>query len=151
MSAQPQLAVWCGPMFDPTGKEKWIAVLHRKRIGRLNSIPEGICLSLSEYPDKVRYDADCARFMIGERASYPRITDYDTEKLCKLDLNESASNDTDSRSNKEAHHCIEQLVSALELAQGFLRNKGYSEDDPFVLGAINTALSDYEKVITDAK
>ena len=34
----------------------------------------------------------------------------------------------------------EELLEALELAQGFLRNQGYSDDDPLVLGAINSAI-----------
>lgn len=37
------------------------------------------------------------------------------------------------------------LVNALELAQGFLRNKGHSEEDPFLLGAIDAALAPYRK------
>lgn len=32
------------------------------------------------------------------------------------------------------------LRDALELVRGFLINKGYSEHDPFVLGAVNKAL-----------
>lgn len=32
------------------------------------------------------------------------------------------------------------LRDALELIRGFLINKGYSEHDPFVLGAVNKAL-----------
>lgn len=37
---------------------------------------------------------------------------------------------------------IEEMADVLELVRGFLRNKGYSEDDPLVLGAINRVLGD---------
>lgn len=40
---------------------------------------------------------------------------------------------------------VTQLVEALELAQGFLRNKGYPEEDPLLLGVINAALAAHRK------
>ncbi|PTS86464.1 hypothetical protein DBR00_02600 [Pseudomonas sp. HMWF032] len=74
--AQPALTVWYGPMPESNGKSNWTAILHRKG----ECISEGLTLDRSEYPDRVRYEADRARFLIGELQEKPFILDYDADK-----------------------------------------------------------------------
>lgn len=71
---EPKLAVWYGSMPESNGKSNWTAILHDGNIGR------GITLDRSEYPDRVRYEADRARWLIGELAVEPSILDYDADK-----------------------------------------------------------------------
>ena len=59
--------------------------------------------------------------------------ELERERKRRFDGNEQAS--------REHREDVEVLVDALELAQGFLRNKGYPEEDPLLLGAINAALT----------
>jgi hypothetical protein len=72
------LSVWYGPMPESNGKSNWTAILHRKGY----PIWEGSCITLdrSEYPDRVRYEADRARYLIGELEHDPDITSYDEDK-----------------------------------------------------------------------
>ena len=72
------LAVWYGPMPESNGKTNWTAILHRKGY----PIWEGSCITLdrSEYPERVLYEADRARYLIGELEHDPDITSYDAEK-----------------------------------------------------------------------
>jgi len=82
-SQQPQsaeavvLSVWYGPMPESNGKQNYTALLHRKG----ESLFDGAVITLdrSEYPDRVRYEADRVRYLIGELAEEPRITDYDAD------------------------------------------------------------------------
>lgn len=70
----PNLAVWYGSMPESNGKSNWTAILHN------GDIASGITLDRSEYPDRVRYEADRARWLIGELADEPFILDYDADK-----------------------------------------------------------------------
>jgi hypothetical protein len=70
----PKLAVWYGPMPESNGKTNWTAILHN------GDFATGITLDRSEYPDRVRYEADRARWLIGEMVEEPLILDYDAEK-----------------------------------------------------------------------
>ena len=70
------LAVWYGSMPESNGKSNYTAILHRKG----ECISEGITLDRSEYPDRVRYEADRVRFLIGELNEKPFILDYDADK-----------------------------------------------------------------------
>ena len=70
----PKLAVWYGSMPESNGKSNWTAILHA------GDIAHGITLDRSEYPDRVRYEADRARFLIGELKGEPFILDYDADK-----------------------------------------------------------------------
>jgi hypothetical protein len=72
--AQPKLKVWYGSMAESNGKTNWTAILHR------GDISEGITIDHSEYPDRVRYEADRMRWMIGELVDEPWILDYDADK-----------------------------------------------------------------------
>ncbi len=69
-----RLSVWEGPMPESNGKTNYTAILHK------GDISEGITIARSEYPDRVRYEADEARWLIGERAERPYILDYDADK-----------------------------------------------------------------------
>lgn len=72
------LAVWCGPMPESNGRQNWTAVLYRKANGIFGD--GHMCIERSEYPDRVRYEADRLRYLIGEREDEPDILKYD-EKL----------------------------------------------------------------------
>jgi hypothetical protein len=77
--AQPvALAVWYGAMPESNGKTNWTAILHRKGEGLMDGV--SICLDRSEYPDRVRYEADRMRYLIGALEVEPCILDYDTDK-----------------------------------------------------------------------
>ncbi len=70
-----KLTVWFGSMPESNGKTNWTAILHR------GDIAEGLTLARSEHHDRVRYEADRARYLIGELAKEPFILDYDEHML----------------------------------------------------------------------
>lgn len=73
VDGKPELTVWYGAMPESNGKTNWTAILHRK-----GQKPwEGITIDRSEYPDRVRYEADRVRHLIGELADEPDILAYD--------------------------------------------------------------------------
>lgn len=67
------LEVWFGSMPESNGKTNWTAILHR------GDITQGITIDRSEYKDRVRYEADRMRWMIGELEERPRMLDYDAD------------------------------------------------------------------------
>lgn len=73
--SRPELTVWYGSMPETNGKTNWTAMLHRK-----GQHPwDGITIECSEYPDRVRYEADRMRHLIGELSEEPDILEYDSE------------------------------------------------------------------------
>lgn len=72
--AGPKLAVWYGSMPESNGKTNWTAILHR------GDVASGMTIDMSEYPDRVRYEADRMRWMIGDLDKEPFILDYDADK-----------------------------------------------------------------------
>lgn len=73
--SRPELTVWYGSMLETNGKTNWIAMLHRK-----GQHPwDGITIECSGYPDRVRYEADRMRHLIGELSEEPDILEYDSE------------------------------------------------------------------------
>lgn len=72
--AQP-LAVWFGPMPESNGKTNWTAILHR------GDLAHGFTIERSEHHDRVRYEADRVRHLIGELAEEPDILAYDADML----------------------------------------------------------------------
>lgn len=72
--SQPKLKVWFGSMPESNGKTNWTAILHRE-----DDVFSGITLDRSEYKDRVRYEADRARYIIGELIDEPCIIDYDAD------------------------------------------------------------------------
>lgn len=75
LKAKPALSVVYGPMPESNGKSNFTAILCRD-----GNILDGFTIARSEYPDRVRYDADCVRFLIGELAERPELLDYDGDK-----------------------------------------------------------------------
>lgn len=74
---RPVLTVWFGTMPETNGKTNWTAILHRAGKGCWDG---GICIARSEYEDRVRYEADNMKFLIGEIDKEPCILDYDENK-----------------------------------------------------------------------
>jgi hypothetical protein len=72
--AVTKLQVMYGPMPESNGKTNWTAILHK------GDLAEGHTIDRSEYPDRVRYAADCVRYLIGELQDRPWILDYDADK-----------------------------------------------------------------------
>ncbi len=77
---QPELEVWYGSMPESNGKSNFTAMLRRKDMKGMSGAMSGITLDQSEYPERVRYEADRARYIIGELAERPHILDYDADK-----------------------------------------------------------------------
>lgn len=73
--AVPSLSVVCGPMPETNGKSNFTAILCRD-----GNVSDGFTIARSEYPDRVQYDADCVRFIIGELSERPNLLDYDGDK-----------------------------------------------------------------------
>ena len=69
-----RLSVWEGSIPESNGKTNYTAILHK------GDISEGMTIASSEYPDRVRYEADEVRWLIGERDERPDILDYDADK-----------------------------------------------------------------------
>lgn len=76
--AQPALTVWYGSMPESNGRENWTATI--RRVNPTDKWDQGFCFAQSEYPDRVRYEADRMRWIIGELAEKPDILAYDAEK-----------------------------------------------------------------------
>jgi len=79
---QPELTVWYGPMPESNGKSNFTAVLYHKGVEGFDIFTDGFTIDRSEYPDRVRYEADRVRWLIGERAERPEMWDkgYDFDK-----------------------------------------------------------------------
>lgn len=75
VTAHPELTVWYGSMPETNGKTNWTAMLHRKG----HHPWEGITIDRSEYPERVRYEADRMRHLIGELTDEPDILAYDAD------------------------------------------------------------------------
>lgn len=69
------LTVWYGAMPESNGKTNWTAILLPK--GHRVADATGFTIETSEYPDRVRYEADWMRWLIGELPEEPDILDYD--------------------------------------------------------------------------
>jgi hypothetical protein len=75
---QPELSVWCGAMPESNGKSNYTALLHRKGESLMSGAT--ITLDRSEYPERVQYEADRVRYLIGELPTEPDILAYDPDK-----------------------------------------------------------------------
>ena len=69
-----KLTVWYGPMPESNGRTNWTAILHKGKMS------EGFTIARSEYPGRVRYEADGVRWLIGELDKRPFILDYDGDE-----------------------------------------------------------------------
>lgn len=70
-----ELTVWYGSMPESNGRENWTAII--RRVNPVDKWDQGFCFARSEYPDRVRYEADRMRWIIGELADKPDILAYD--------------------------------------------------------------------------
>lgn len=75
----PKLSVWYGSMPETNGKSNFTAILNRADAEGMDEF-DGFTIARSEYPDRVRYEPDCVRHLIGELAELPFILDYDADK-----------------------------------------------------------------------
>ena len=73
----PELEVWYGPMPESNGKSNFTAILKRK--GESMLMGPIFTIARSEYPDRVRYEADEVRHILGLLDKKPCILDYDTD------------------------------------------------------------------------
>lgn len=71
-SSENTLKVWFGEMPESNGRSNWTAILYKGR-----DMMSGITIARSEYKDRVRYEADRVRYIIGELPSEPDILEYD--------------------------------------------------------------------------
>lgn len=71
-----ELSVWCGSMPESNGKSNWTVILHRKG----ECLSSGMTIARSEYPDRIRYEADKLRYLIGDLDERPWVTNYDANK-----------------------------------------------------------------------
>jgi len=78
-AAAPALSVWYGAMPESNGKSNFTAILNRKDAKGFD-VFGGFTIARSEYPERVRYEADCVRYLIGEIEKEPFILDYDADK-----------------------------------------------------------------------
>lgn len=76
----PALSVWYGKMPESCGRNNWTALLYNA------DKSENFTIDRSEYPHRVRYEADRMRHIIGELAEAPYILDYDPNErtMCHL-------------------------------------------------------------------
>ena len=80
LAERPALTVWYGPMPESNGKSNFTAVLMRKGMNLFDGLTGGITIERSEYPDRVRYEADRMRYLIGELDEEPDLLAYDADK-----------------------------------------------------------------------
>lgn len=76
---QHKLTVWFGCFPESNGKSNWSAMLCRVKEDGMPDVFSGFQFARSEYTDRVRYEADCMKFLIGEIDVEPFILDYDSE------------------------------------------------------------------------
>ena len=83
--SQPELTVWFGSMPESCGRENWTVMLRRKTAPEgasahdRHSLLSGFTVCRSEYKDRMRYEADSLRFLLGEIDKQPWILDYDAD------------------------------------------------------------------------
>lgn len=120
VSQHPELTVWYGAMPETNGKTNWTAMLHRE-----GQHPwEGITIDRSEYPDRVRYEADRMSHLIGELADEPDILAYDAD---------AHSGYVEPVSNRdELPEKVHELVSAVRSINRAKHHiaKGVDDDEP---------------------
>ncbi len=129
LAAAPErerLTVWEGTMPESNGKTNYTAILHK------GDITKGMTIARSEYPDRVRYEADEVRWLIGERAERPWITDYDADKHSGYVPSEKAIHyDPQAEAKK-----VEKLQAALRLM---------TDTSSYLLDGLINATEDFEE------
>lgn len=136
------LEVWFGPMSESNGKTNWTAILHR------GDITQGITIERSEYKDRVRYEADRMRWMIGVLEEEPDILQYDADlhsgyktsavpapsvpeewREAAQRLIDAAGDKTCSslRCNYPMDCCSHELIGAMDAMSALLQSADHSE------------------------
>lgn len=72
---ETKLEVWFDAMPESNGKANWTAILHR------GDLVPGHTIARSEHHDRVRFEADRVRWLIGELANEPDLLAYDPDML----------------------------------------------------------------------
>ena len=135
------LTVWYGTMPESNGKTNYTAILHKGDVTR------GITLDMSEYPDRVRYEADRMRWMIGELDKAPCTLDYDADK-------HSGYAPQPSQPVEAGETTEEQIRNAIHLARQYWQQQPtYTADDIVrrVLGSDPAVALDDERAAFDLK
>ncbi len=112
-----ELKVWFGAMPESNGKSNWTAILHK------GDLADGFQFGRSEYKDRVRYDADSMRHLIGELPNKPDILAYDG------DLKE------------DCRAAINAKGRAIESQSGEISGTAASENVPFTKPAESTHIN----------
>lgn len=73
----PVMEVWVGPMPESNGKSNFTAILRRK--GGSFIMDPMFTIARSEYPDRVRYEADQVKYLLGLIDKNPCVLDYDMD------------------------------------------------------------------------
>lgn len=82
---QHAVTVWFGSMPESNGRENWTVMLRRKAAPdgadahTRHLLLTGFTVCRSEYKDRMRYEADRLRFLLGEIDKEPWILDYDAD------------------------------------------------------------------------
>jgi hypothetical protein len=77
MSAQPKLTVTLQSFPESNGKRNWTAMIVRtEKWGGLIANCGGITVARGEFWNRVAYEAERAKLLIGERETEPCILDY---------------------------------------------------------------------------
>jgi hypothetical protein len=123
--AKPELTVWESAMPESNGKSNFTAVLHRKDSKGFDLFTDGFQFARSEYPDRVRYEADFMRWLIGERAERPELWDdcYDMDKHSGyVAPTTSTVSAPDEIRNQAYAKCIEIAESELSNTNALMSN-----------------------------
>lgn len=111
-SAQPRLTVRLQSFPESNGKRNWTAMIVRvDQWDGLIGNCGGITVARGELWNRVAYEAECAKLLIGERDTEPCILDYgdDTDEILRGQGLEPANCRTDGGSLK-----LQMVLGALE-------------------------------------
>lgn len=104
-----ELTVWYGSMPESNGKHNYTAMLMRKGASMFDG--NEYTFQRSEYPDRVRYEADCMRHLIGEIAERPDILAYDANKHSGYVNVHAEALRKENEQLREKHQRLERLLS----------------------------------------
>ena len=77
MQNRPRLTVWLTNFPESNGKRNWTAMFVRTEPwDGLRGNAGGITIARGEFWNRVAYEAERAKFLIGERDTEPHIRDY---------------------------------------------------------------------------
>ena len=127
----PSLTVWYGLMPESNGKRNFTATLKRKGASFFDT--DSYTFAQSEYPDRVRYEADCMRYLIGEISERPDILDYDADKHSGYVAPVAAVAPSDAKGKEDAANAGAR-VAAFKAAFHAAHRQGGCYDDAVATG-----------------